>query len=995
MRKPLPVFLLLCAFGFAVPCHSPAAVVQPVSVADPSLAAASNEGAGDSSVPLMTPDARFILFASAASNLPLAPTGAVVRASFPARLNVFLRDRTQDTNALVSIDLAGTGSGDGDSLPMGISTNGRYALFESGAGNLVTNDTNGETDVFVRDMQTGATLLVSVGTNGTAGNGASRSAGITPDGRFVAFVSTASDLVADDTNGMADVFVRDLQLGKTILASPGALAEKIYRSSSEAPEISDDGRRVAFYSTATNLVDGVVSTGEIYVRDLVDGTTVLASADARTILLAVTGSTNAVSYDHALSADGKFVAYAVSPASNPYSGLILRYEVDSRKTDVVHTNVLMFAGSRQDALTLDISPDGRFLAFLANTASGWNTVPCVMAWDAQTGVSTVVSRDLTNGIASGDFAWPTVTGDGRFVCFVSTAQNLVTNQVSPGAHAYVRDLMLNETSLVDADASGVGFGVAPLAIPRLSQDAQQVAFQGVRSGGAGGPFGSYQVFVRNRSTGVTELVSAWRPDLVPVTGNARSYAVPSVSRDGRCIAFASFASNLVPNDTNANPDVFVRDLRSGTTLLASVGTNGFPANGMSSEPSISADGRFVAFTSMARDLIPQDTNATADVFVFDTQTRAVTLGSVAASGGIGNGSSRAPRFSVDGNGLFFRSRATNLASGSYSSGSENLFWRDLKTGTNIALTTTGVGSEAVSMGGRYIAYWASNTSSLYIWDSLTRARISTNGFSSMTILAVSPDANRVAFYSSGLSILQRSTKQSRLIAAMSSSFRAGVKFSADGNSLVYASSSAQVSADTNKTTDVYLYDFPSATNILISRAFGLPNAADGPSFAPDISSDGRFVAYKSVAANIVPGDNNGVADIFIYDRASGESRMLSLNESCLPPDANSFPPVFSGDGRTLVFPSWASDLTAGDPNQAADLFAFTFLYAAISQNPGQTPVISWPATPGQNYQVQFKTHMDEPAWQTLAGSVVITNGTAVMHDSSAGSDQRIYRVVGF
>ncbi len=123
--------------------------------------------------------------------------------------------------SLVSVNSTGTGGGNGDSLPVDLSTNGRYAVFESSASDLVPGDTNGATDVFVRDLAAGATLLVSVSTNGGVGNGASRTSAMTPDGRYVAFVSAASNLVAGDTNGIPDVFVRDLQTGVTTLASIG------------------------------------------------------------------------------------------------------------------------------------------------------------------------------------------------------------------------------------------------------------------------------------------------------------------------------------------------------------------------------------------------------------------------------------------------------------------------------------------------------------------------------------------------------------------------------------------------------------------------------------------------------------------------------------------------------------------------------------------------------------------------------------------------------
>src|SRR4051812_1548411 len=156
-------------------------------------------------------------------------------------------------------------------------------LFESEATDLVPGDTNGLRDIFMRNVLNGTTSLVSVGTNGSSANGSSRDAVMTPDGRYVAFVSAASNLVENDTNGIPDIFVRDLQTGTTVIASTGATRLGTSARSSEAPEITPDGRFVAFYSTATNLVPGATN-GEVYVRDLITGTTIWASTNAQPLM---------------------------------------------------------------------------------------------------------------------------------------------------------------------------------------------------------------------------------------------------------------------------------------------------------------------------------------------------------------------------------------------------------------------------------------------------------------------------------------------------------------------------------------------------------------------------------------------------------------------------------------------------------------------------------------------------------------------------------------
>jgi Tol biopolymer transport system component len=173
--------------------------------------------------PIISPDGRYVLFASTADNLALTSSNTPFAVQSSPKINVFLRDRTNATTVLVSINLAGTGGGNGDSIPIEISTNGQYALFESAASDLVPGDTNNASDVFVRDLVNGTNILVSISTNGGFANGVSGESAMTPDGRYVAFASTASNLAPNDTNGIRDVFVRDLQSGTTVRASPDTL----------------------------------------------------------------------------------------------------------------------------------------------------------------------------------------------------------------------------------------------------------------------------------------------------------------------------------------------------------------------------------------------------------------------------------------------------------------------------------------------------------------------------------------------------------------------------------------------------------------------------------------------------------------------------------------------------------------------------------------------------------------------------------------------------
>jgi Tol biopolymer transport system component len=263
---------------------------------------------GPSTWPVMSTDSRYVAFESTGTNLVAADTNAV--------RDVFVRDLHTSTTTRVSVSSGGI-EGDRPSLYPSVSGDGRYVAFTSDATNLVVGDTNDVGDVFLHDIQLGTTTPVSVNPGGTLGNGGSYFGTISADGRYVAFTSSASDLVSGDTNGFADVFVRDLQMGSTVRVSLGSVsvegnAASGYSFSGENPlSISSDGHYVAFQSLASNLVTGDSNAvGDIFVRDLQTGTTTrvatnLVAGDAngqRDVFLRDRGAPSA--YTHFCFGDG-------------------------------------------------------------------------------------------------------------------------------------------------------------------------------------------------------------------------------------------------------------------------------------------------------------------------------------------------------------------------------------------------------------------------------------------------------------------------------------------------------------------------------------------------------------------------------------------------------------------------------------------------------------------------------------------------------------------
>jgi len=982
-------------------------------------------GDGDSFMPAISPDGRFVLFASAADNLVTNAATNPFVAAFPARLNVYLRDRVAGTTLPVSVSADGNRLGNGSSLPAMISTNGRYALFESEASNLVPGDNNGSSDIFLRDLVAGTTVLVSANTNGLAPNGASRSPVMTPDARFVAFVSEASDLVANDTNGVADIFVRDIQAGITTLASPGATSthNPSQLSSSESPLITSDGRFIAFYSTATNLVAGALATtnaSDVYVRDRAANVTIWASSGAQNAFPFQLSSKLHCS-SHTLSDDGQFVSYVAAPDPTSYAspasaGVILRYSLQTGQTDVIHTNSWAPTPPYENARTLDMTPSGRFVAFVANSSPAVTLGDAIYVWDSNTGTNTLASGDVNGQVPTNSFCQsPTLDPSGRFVAFLSNGAGLVTNSLQGDLHAYLRDLQAATTGLLDTDPNGVGSGVSAATAPRLSSSAATVFFEC--------PDGTLfpndrnhalDLVARDVAGGSIELVSAAAGALLAASANGHSAFGPgAVSPDGRLLAFVSEADNLVANDTNQCADIFVRDLVAGTNLLVSWGTNGSGADGPSIQAVLSGNGRFVVFTSLADNLVTNDGNHALDVFERDLTLGTTLLISVNSNGiSSGNGPSTTPLVSSDGRFVLFLSSASDLVPGT--SFTKNLFLRDTQAGATYALTQRGVNAYVMTPDGRYVVLSGQTGSAgfqLYIWDSQTAAFVYTNAASgeasSIDYLAINPAGNRIAYANApGIEAVDWMANTNWSICPSGIISPAESSFSSDGQKLAFSSSFPLASEVNNSSFfNIYLYDFQTRSNTLVSRTYR-GDSANESSKGAQVSPDGRFVAYESFASNLVPGSTNKVANVYLYDVVNNTTTLLSASPSRGPtPEAGSFLPLFSPDGQMVLFESWASGLVPGDFNATSDVLAVSLPSAStllpfsvqISQVPGTSGalLVSWPAAEGRTYRLQLKNALGDPQWLNSYTPVTIVNGQAFFGDNDTASASRFYRIVGF
>lgn len=973
-------------------------------------------GSGSSVCSIMSPDGRYVVFASTARNLVVSSNTPSINGGFPARFNVFRRDRITQTTILVSANLLGDG-GNGDSVPAGISDDGRFVLFESQASDLVSGDTNKASDIFLRDVTSNITTVISVGTNGVNANGNSHNAAMTPDGRFVAFSSGANNLVPGDTNKIVDVFVRDRQAGLTLLVSVGAVGSPI-NALSDSPTISSDGHYAVFYSTATNLVPngpvtGVgVSKAHVYLRDLIAGNTVWASAAASNIIMAVFGSTNVFCFGHVISSDGQQIVYEAAPgkySATSRAGAILRFYTMTGTTELVATNIATPIVNFEEARTLSMTPDGRFIVFVASTNTGGNNNTWIAYLDAFSGVQTLANPTTNNTIAINALSdWPVVDSTGRYVAFISNSGDQVTNSINGGFHVYRRDMVANSTELVDMETNGMGNAfVGPAARPQITTNGQLISFEASLGNlVANDRNRESDVYVRDIAAGSVELISQRDQSLPVNAANGASYLFPfASSSDGRYIAFASEADNLIANDTNGYADVFVRDTLAGTNLLVSISTNGTPANHRSTEPSISSDGRYVAFTSHASDLVPGDENNRSDVFVRDLLNGTTTLVSVSLNGSSpGNNPSYSPLISGDGSYVLFRSQAYNLVSNIVSV-TENLFLRNLQTGITYGLTGGGVFTAAMTKDGRFVVFWGGTTnvvSHLYLWDSQSNALVYTNLTSlNPNLVAVSPDGNRLAYTTvNQLSVIDRAANTNWQISPALGVGGNNLSFSSDGRFLAYRGLPFL-----GATNQIYLYDFQAKSNLLISIASNGVDFGDDDSDFPQISDDGKFVVYRSRATNLVPGDTNHIAQIFVSEIANGNRILISTaDQASRAANSFSFLPSFSADGKTLFFESDATDLLTSNKGAATGIFSYDLsalasagsfsLLSFADQGAGGGIWITWPVLPGASYSVQFKNSLEDPQWVNLSGPIELVGSQGYFRDSTQ-SGQRFYRVVRY
>ena len=396
------------------------------------------------------------------------------------------------------------------------------------------------------------------------------------------------------------------------------------------------------------------------------------------------------------------------------------------------------------------------------------------------------------GTADDGTLLPEVNSDGRYVVFHSEQGFVVPGDTNGFSDVFIRDREAGTLEILSTPSSGQSNGDSSFA--DISADGRYVVFHSDATNLTGGADGndSWDVFLHDRETGSTERISVGENG---EEADGSSFHA-SVSDDGRYVAFHSLATNLHPTDTDVDADIFVKDRTTGEVELISTDPNFGAVDGNSFVPDISGDGRFVAFESEATNLVGNDTNNKWDIFVFDRQGGTTERVSLSAELQNADNNSFLPKISTDGRYVAFESFAENLIFGD----------------------TNGVAD----------VY-------LYDRDLIQTTRVSVP-------FDVGDDSN------------DRSL---------------GVALSDDGTKIAFQSwASNLVPGDNNDVLDVFYFEVGDTAPTRMSEVDGV--GGNGPSALPAMAGDGSIVVFESLASNLGEADTDGFWDAFVYDTSTGD-----------------------------------------------------------------------------------------------------------------------------
>ena len=919
--------------------------LDPITLVDASVFGQTGDGNSllTQQAASISADGQLIVFQSDANDLAPNDTNRASNNANPLT-DVFLYNRATGLTSLVSVNLTGTASGNGISTNPKISPDGRYVLFESTANDLTAevrsqNISFSGSDIFLRDLQTGTTTLISKSLSGTAsGNARSQDAEISADGHFVVFTSQANNLVAGDGGGFgADVFVRDLINGTTTLVSHQLGAASVGgNGSSLDPRISDDGRFVAFSSIAGNLVsnDGT-NVEDIYVWDRQSGVIELLSVDSNEVNQS--SSHNSLAPGRAFSADGRYVLFETA-ASNlvPQNASFQGSNVYLRDRQLGTTVAVTLSANGQLATgggAASMTADGRYIAFVSDQTdlvaglTDTNGGRDVFLRDMQSGTTELVSRNATgsgtgnqqSGTAQYEFNFssgaPSLSDDARYVAFASEASNLVAGMAdlnngltgTQRRDVFIRDRQTGITNLISQNIAGTGTGAGGSYTPAMSSDGRVVAFESLANDLVSGPdsLGRTDVFVRDVTAEITDLASQRTPLFPEWRLMSSGGQLDDATPDGQFVSFS------VPGGGG----VYVRDRLSGTVEEVSSQPNGAPGSGSASR--ISADGRFVVFMSSLNLATDGPSGSGSQIWIRDRQTAQTRLVSLTPAGLAAGGSEPSSSITLtpDGRYVAWTSTSQNLVSNFVDGNGNNapyggfldVFIRDLHTG--VTRLVSHVPNNPSQSGNSFSAspIFSADGSQLIFTSrasDLVSGITDVNNWDDVFAFDVVTGAIELVSANTAGTGTGNQTSEHPVEAAVSSD---GRYVAVSSNALDVAT--GIVSGQFGRNRNIVVRDLLTNTTTLVSVNAPGTSSGSGYSYAPSISGDGRYVAFTSEASNLVAGDTGG-SDVFVRDTVTGTTTRVSVTPAGGQADSISFQPLISSDGRRVSFYSRAGNLVA-------------------------------------------------------------------------------------
>ena len=863
-------------------------------------------------------DGRYVVFQSWSDNL--------IDGTTTPRFQIYRKDMLTGAIDVVSSSATGTPAVNGAIYPM-VSQDGRFVAFSSSDRQLVPGDSNNVSDIFLKDMVTGSITLASVTATGGQGNAQSNYSYLSNNGMFIAFMSSASNFDPADSNTSEDVYFKNLITGELRVVSVNN-SGVVSNGFSEAPFVSDDGQKVVFSSVGTNLVnDDGNGDMDVFLRDLIDGTTQLVSRTAAGIPADRGGRWGA------LDPTGRYVSFLsisndLVPGDNN-QGLsdIFIKDLQTGEVSILTTDP---SGNPASEVTDQLyspvpswSQDGRYLVFhhYSNLVDPYQATSSIYRKDMMTGDIELASTRLDmlpNFTGSSDSNEAAINADGQFVAFSSNANNLTLNDTNTFQDIFIMNRQLGLNELVSVTPDGIAANGTSNS-PSLSRDARFVAFVSQATNlVANDTNNSHDIFVKDRSNG-----SVMRANTLP-NGQVSngSAGLPFLSGDGSRMAFASNAFDLYAGDNNSQSDVFVKDLVGGGVTIVSATASGLVGNGMSTNPIMSEDGRYVLFRSMASNLVPGDNNGTWDLFVKDLLSNAIVCVSQTPIGQTANGQSASGWISPDGRWVAFSSSASDLVPNDVNNQTD-VFLRDLLTGniTLVSQSSTGGAADrgadypSISRDGQFVSFWSFSTN-----------------------LQATPVFSRDHFYVKNIATGEL-TRQTPVMPNNLSYHAFFSVLSADGSTLAFESTNGRmVGGDYNGVRDIYTTDVASPSQLSLrdpantsfaidTKGIGSGSILEGPQGAFDMYSRLQVNGFDLLSMTrptltqagstvSIPAFNLGqfTVDRQIYVPPTGTSRFARIVDTYTntsPGNANATVSYFGNlgsDEQTIVFATSDGDL---------------------------------------------------------------------------------------